>query len=353
VIYKKFGDEKRIALIVEVKAKDKGLHFGQHQAANYSANLLDLDNTRFLVLSMVCTLEKFAFFCTFRFNSSLAFIQLSEYDYFSFGSNCVGLLKLLYVLDLPWPAYGSMIVNDGGNLSVWRQGKFLGSGSSAEVYEYFDGEGNSKAVKFFKSDCWKEFYIEVGIYNLLKDCKISLRMEWYDCKRLIICTDGVREVIKIKLATPEAIEELYQSLENFHLLTNCVHRDIYYKNILQTDSGKLYLNDFGLAVRQGDEAPIKGNRFFASERVLLHSDKKTDFLYKCSDDIYSLTFSLIFLANYETFSVPFNDVSNDGIIRFRQMKINELNNNNINNALDAATRGLYKETKNFVLKVLF
>jgi hypothetical protein len=41
--------------------------------------------------------------------------------------------------------------NKEGILSVWKQKRLLGSGASADVYEYADDNDNSKVIKSFKS----------------------------------------------------------------------------------------------------------------------------------------------------------------------------------------------------------
>jgi hypothetical protein len=124
MIKRKFGDKERVILLVQVKAGRKRVS-GENEVNNYSVDLLTLEKDPFFVLSIVYSSNTFAFFCTFRLNHSFAFIQLTKYDNFSFGSNGLGLLKLLYILELPWPMYGSLIVNKDGVLNVWKQKRLL------------------------------------------------------------------------------------------------------------------------------------------------------------------------------------------------------------------------------------
>jgi hypothetical protein len=269
MIKKKIGNKERVILFVQVKA-DKERVSGENEVNNYSVDLLIMEKDRFFVLSMVCSLNKFAFFCTFRLNNSFAFIQLTQYDNFSFGSNGLGLLKLLYFLELPWPIYGSLIINKEGIINVWKQKKLLGFGASADVYEYTDDNGNSKVIKFFKSFCSNQFFKEVYIYQCLRKYDISLKMEWYNSHRLVICTNEVGKEINLNQINAKAVKELYNSLQLFHSITGFIHKDIYYRNILQSNSNKnkLFLNDFGLADIRDELSLIKGNPFFASNRVL-------------------------------------------------------------------------------------
>jgi hypothetical protein len=246
-IYKTTNHKKREMLLVEVK---RNLREGRDQLIDYSTILLNSDKERFMVLSMLCDFNEFVFFCTFRFNGSVAFVQISDYDSFSFGSNGLGLLKLLYVLELPWPIYGSIIVSNRSTntLQVWLQKKYLGSGSSSEVYEYVDGENESKVVKFFRTDCYSEFCKEVEIYKILNKHNNSLKMLWYNSGRLIICIDKVRKNVEISEVSDRGIESIYNCLKKFHEQTEHVHQDIYHRNILQIDKDTLVLNDYGLAV---------------------------------------------------------------------------------------------------------
>jgi hypothetical protein len=355
-IYRQIGDEKILVMIVEVKQNSKTT-LGESQALGYSVKYLNHDKERFFILSMVCSLEQFAFFCAFRRDKSVTFVQLTEYDRFSFGSNALGLLKLLYILELPWPMYGSMLVNEDGVLSVWKEKKILGSGSSADVYEFEDSESNPKAIKFFNLNYPNHFLMEVYIYQCLQMHDVSLKMDWYRGDRLMICTNGVKNEIEITLVTEDAVRQLYESLRVFHSETNCIHKDIYYKNILQSSDGKLFLNDFGLADFQNIESPIEGNSFFASDRILLH--EKDKIIYDISDDLYSLTFSLIYLKNVTFFSKIFKEIdfrNKRGIFSGRTKGINDLlknNKENIINALDACKKKNYKEIAEYTIKCLF
>jgi hypothetical protein len=126
-----------------------------------------------------------------------------------------------------------------------------------------------------------------------KKTSVSLRMLWSNERRLTICTDGVRKPICLPSLPSDSIAQLFDSLSIFHTATNNVHRDLYFMNILESDDGKLYLNDFGLAVSVNTPQSINGNLYFSSDNVLSSND--SNFSYNFSDDLFSLTFSLIFL----------------------------------------------------------
>jgi hypothetical protein len=79
-------------------------------------------------------------------------------------------------------------------------------------------------------------------------------------------------------------------------------------NILESDDGKLYLNDFGLAVPINTPQPINGNFYFASDNVLWSND--SNFSYNFSDDLFNLTFSLIFLHFPNFFTKGFEQLRN-------------------------------------------
>jgi hypothetical protein len=354
-IYKSIEGEETLVLIVEVK-HDHKFTLGEHQTLSYSTDYLNFDKQRFFILSMVCSLNQFAIFCTFRQNESFTFVQLTQYDSFSFGTNALGLLKLLYILELPWPMYGSMVVKEDGVLSVLKEKGFLGSGSSAEVYEYVDNDNKSKAVKFFRPNCSAHFLKEVRIYQLLKGFNVSLIMEWYNSERLMVCTDGVRNVIQISTVNKEAVTQLYMSLETFHKATSFIHKDIYNMNILQSSDGqKLFLNDFGLARKKNEESPIEGNPFFASDRVL--QCQKDKFVYEICDDIFSLTFSFIYLKNEHLFSDIFKDISifkKKEIIEGRNRGIQKLSNSEkALNALKVSEKGEYLEAAKLIIECFF
>jgi serine/threonine protein kinase len=354
VIYKVVGYELREMILVEVKVAGKSFRDGEDQLINYSTLILDSDKQRYLVLSMMCSQNQFAFFCAFRFKGSVAFVQISKYDNFSFGSNGLGLLKLLYILELPWPIYGSMVVNDktNGTLSVWLQNRYLGSGSSAEVFEYIDNNNRSRAVKFFRSICDLQFSREVEIYTLLASTKgVSLKMVFCDIDRLIICTSGARKVVKISEVSPRGIASVYESLRLFHRITKCIHRDIYHNNILQISNDQLVLNDFGLSTPENKTWEIKGNVYFASDNVLMSCSDY--FTYSRADDIYSLTFSLIYLLHRSQFSDYLNeDITDKGkIFLSRQRAISSIHNSFLAfEALNFAKKGDYIEARNYIIK---
>jgi hypothetical protein len=356
---KKFSD-RDIFLVVEMKRDVDAEGGGEDQVITYSRHLLNSCKGRFLVLSMLCDIEKFTFYCTICINGCAVLIQLGESDYFSYGSNGAGLLKLLYILNLPWPVYGTMItVDKDGIFQILKQEKFLGCGSSAEVYEYKDNKNKSVAVKFFKSGCEKQFFKEVEIYSSLSGLDISLEMLWFDEKRLIICIDGVKTPISFSFLSQQQVEQLFFSLRAFHDKTNHVHRDLYHMNILGSVNDRLYLNDFGLAVINGNLEEIKGNLYFASDKVLL-SKEGYKIVYEFSDDLYSLTFSLIFLFFSLTFTEGFEElrdlehIDRISIYNTRKSIINRMPfRNAILEALNAASTANYDHAKDCILKLMF
>jgi hypothetical protein len=143
------NEEREVILIIEIKKEYMGKG-GEDKLIFYSESLLNISEGRFMMLSMLCTANEFEFFCIFRFKGEIASVSLGGVDRFSFGSNSLGLLKLLYVLQLPWPLYGLMLYRDGNQLTVMKQKRHLGSGSSADVYEY-GINNNSVVFKFFES----------------------------------------------------------------------------------------------------------------------------------------------------------------------------------------------------------
>jgi hypothetical protein len=121
-----------VLLIVEIKRDVNEGSGGVNQLISYSRHLLKTCEGRFLVLSMFCDMECFTFYCAVRINRNVVLIQLAETDHFSFMSSGEGLLKVLYVLNLPWPVYGSIIVkNESDSFQILKQEKYLGSGSTS------------------------------------------------------------------------------------------------------------------------------------------------------------------------------------------------------------------------------
>jgi hypothetical protein len=296
-------NNKKIILVIEVKRESKDKKYGEDQVISYSQKILDMDKTRFMVLSMVCTANEFALFCTFRFEEDVAFVRLSDYDLFSFGSNGLGLIKLLYILQLPWPLYGLLpLVKKTGNLSILKLVRFLGSGPSAVVYEYMEGN-RSFVFKFFRSIYQEQFRKEVEIYSALMNNDISKEMLWFNQSRCLICLRSVRDPVNIEKINRSRIRDVYQFLRDFHRVTGNVHRDIYFRNLLISSERKIYLNDFALSVLQNKKVLIKGNVYFASDAVLMSEDD--EHVYRNSDDIYSLTFTLIYLIYEKHFPTLF------------------------------------------------
>jgi serine/threonine protein kinase len=221
------------------------------------------------------------------------------------------------------------------------------------VYEYLDGNDESRVIKFFRPHCFSEFLREVKIYKILGNSPdISLKMLWYNTSRVAICTNGAKKIIEMSEISPQGIKSIYDSLRQFHFKTGHVHRDIYYKNILQITKDKLILNDFCLAAPIGTLSEIKGNIYSASDRVL--ESKNNIFKYEISDDIYSLTFSLIFLLHFEYFSQEFQKYSMEGgkklIVLIRKNTLKSINKGYIAlQALEVSKKGDYDEAKNLII----
>jgi hypothetical protein len=72
---------------------------------------------------------------------------------------------------------------------------------------------------------------------------------------------------------------------------------------LRTVDGKVILNDFGSSAPENKKSLIEGNPYFASDAVLLSDNN--EHIYQASDDIYSLTFTFIYLLFPDTFSALF------------------------------------------------
>jgi hypothetical protein len=349
-----FNNEE-IVLVVEMKKQLKVAKTdGENQVISYSRKVLDMDKKRFMVLSMVCTANEFALFCMFRFKEDVAFVRLSDYDSFSFGSNGLGLIKLLYILQLPWPLYGFMpVIKEAGDLSILKPVRFLGSGSSAVVHEYTDNTF-SFVFKFFRSIYQEQFQKEVEIYRALMNEGISKEMLWFNQNRCLICLRSVRNVVHLGNITQTGITDAYQFLRDFHRVTGNVHRDIYFRNLLISSEGKIYLNDFGLSVLENENSFIKGNVYFASDAVLLSEDDYH--VYRISDDIYSLTFTFIYLIYENDFS-PLFEVRNtrkDIYIKRKSLlqSIKVRDRDLISSTLKYASDSKYFEAEKGVIKIL-
>jgi serine/threonine protein kinase len=246
-----------------------------------------------------------------------------------------------------------MLVMENNKLNVWWQKRLLGSGSSAEVYEYKDNLNNSRVIKFFRSNFVAGFQKEVEIYDNLKESNISSHMLWHNRQKLIICTDRVRKIVTASSLNMENVSEIYDSLDVFHRLTQHIHRDIHPMNILTVDSKKIFFNDFASAVPFKTKQSIWGNSYFASERILCSNG---EIEYLTSDDLYSLTFSLLFILNFQEFNSEFEKmrvINTQTILRKRNKLIQNLqDNSNVLNALKTAKKGDYKNTKHYILQYM-
>jgi hypothetical protein len=56
---------------------------------------------------------------------------------------------------------------------------------------------------------------------------ISLKMEWYNSQRLVICTNEVGKAINLNQTNAKAVKESYNSLQFFHKITQYIHEDIF------------------------------------------------------------------------------------------------------------------------------
>lgn len=176
-------------------------------------------------------------------------------------------------------------------------------------------------------------------------------MLWNDKTKLIICINEVGETITTSSLSLQNIGQLFDSLRLFHLKTNHVHRDIHPMNILTVDNKKLFFNDFALAVPIKEKHSIRGSPFFSSDRVLFKNEKIE---YYYSDDLFSLTFSLIYMQNYQYFSQKFSNlkiISPIAIYQERSDLLNNLSSNKIIfKALNKAKTGDYEGTKQYILQ---
>jgi hypothetical protein len=251
-------------LFVKVKDEDSS---GKRQVINYSHKFLSLHKNRYMILSMECTTSaQFQFFCTFRLGNEIAFVSLSEMDNFGFRKGCLGLLKLLGVLMLPWPFYGDIL-----SLPLERK-SLLGGGSSAEVVEYYDIQKETSVVlKIFFPTFKEEYLIEADILTKFEEIT-KQEVLWCSSQRLIICTKGVKTELSLLHLKEKHILSLYLFLQEFHK-RGYIHRDIHPGNLLMSyskngDINETYVNDFGLSVKSNGENEIKGNLHFASDYVL-------------------------------------------------------------------------------------
>jgi hypothetical protein len=122
-------------------------------------------------------------------------------------------------------------------------------------------------------------------------------------------------------------------------------------NILTVDNENIVFNDFASAVPFKEKHSIWGNSYFASNRILR---KSGEIEYYSSDDLYSLTFSLVFIMNYQKFDSEFKkmeDINTQTILEKRNQLLQELvNNSHIFKAFEAAKKGDYKTTKKCILE---
>jgi hypothetical protein len=88
----------------------------------------------------------------------------------------------------------------------------------------------------------------------------------------------------MSIITQTAIENLYNSFRNIHDLTGCVHKNIYYKNILQINQDKLCLNNFELTAVKECSVSIERNSHFASDGIL--NCKTIEFEYNVCEGRY-------------------------------------------------------------------
>jgi hypothetical protein len=343
------NEKNEVILIIEIK-KEQMDKKGEDQLISYSQRLLDMYEDRFMIPCMLCTANKFEFFCNFRFKGRIASVSLGDVDSFSFGSNSLGLLNLLYVLQLPWPLYGLMLYRDSNNkFTVLKQKQRLGSGSSADVYEYGTNE-YSFVFKFFESHLNLEFEKEVEIYDMLNKKNVSKEMLWSDKTRCLICMKSVREPISFSSITEDIIIKIYKFLSDFHEATNHIHRDIYHKNILISEDGNVFLNDFALAVPENGKHNKRGYVYFTSDNILMDENDKCSY-QKC-DDIYSLTLTLIFLLYEREFPELFNRNEGFFICNKRKQIMNRINKIEILSALKYAKAADYGNARDYIIKLL-
>jgi hypothetical protein len=198
--------------------------------------------------------------------------------------------------------------------------RFLGSGLSAIVHEYTDGS-SSYVFKFFKSIYHEQFEKEVEIYRVLMSKEISKEMLWYNRSRCLICLRSVRQLVDIYNISIFGIKNAYKFLFDFHQVTGNIHRDIYFKILLISSEHKIFLNNFALSILPNSESPVKGNLYFASDAVLMSENDKH--IYQISDDIYSLTFTLIYIIYEKKFYPLFQVISSLRSIYMHRKKLIE------------------------------
>jgi serine/threonine protein kinase len=172
------------------------------------------------------------------------------------------------------------------------RGRFLGSGLSGEVVEYYCC-GESYAVKSFFVDCEVELRREIFAYLIIQGVFPTLRMVSFDLKQQMLVLFPVASHPYRGHGQPKRklFENLVDDLNKLGAL-KMVHRDIRPDNLVYISvegSERLILIDWSSSVYENVKSHFEGTVRYASKEVLTQlAAGKTEVLYKIEDDLCSL-----------------------------------------------------------------
>jgi serine/threonine protein kinase len=187
----------------------------------------------------------------------------------------------------------------------------------------------------------------------LMDGGVSEEMLFSSQSRCLICFKSVRMPLEHEDINSPRVVDAYTFLHDLHKVTGNIHRDIYHRNILCSVNGKVSLNDFGSSAPEKENSPIEGNIYFASDAVLM--SKNNEHVYHVSDDIYSLTFTFIYLLFPKKFSSLFEVSTFNEISKKRKLIINNMDlkcKNLIISALQFSSDSDYDNARDCIIKLL-
>ena len=164
----------------------------------------------------------------------------------------------------------------------------LGQGATSYVYRgILTDTKESVAIKHVSEQYLEQAANELKILKSLKNDHIPTIPLNDLPQRVVVLSPVLLPVMSV--FTPRDAQQLITALEYVHQQAN-FHRDIRPATVMKSEEGKIFLVDFGFAIRQNDAAasPYAGTLTTASTRVLqeLSKTKKVGFLV--ADDVQSL-----------------------------------------------------------------
>jgi len=264
-----------------IKWKARGVHLGpteMGQAANQGREFL-VKTGRPFVYVLLSNFHQFIFFKVERTQDAFMYYQSQPFD------EAIGFAHLHNLLSQGPDFLGA---NHFPPIEGVTVGDVLGKGATSNVYRgILTDTKESVAIKHVSEQYQEQAANELEILRSLKNDHIPTIPLNDLPERVVVLSPVLKSVANFTL---EDAHQLITALKYVHK-QGYFHRDIRPANVMKSEEGRIFLVDFGFAIRQNDAAAASyaGTLTTASDRVLQKLfDETKDVGFLVADDVQSL-----------------------------------------------------------------